>query len=91
MIGSRQSQDRNHADLGWLDVHHTFSFANYCYPESIRFESLRAIGQDPIRPAGGPGPGDGVEIRDEPRLMLEGLEEAGFVLWDLSAAEELRP
>lgn len=50
-----RASDRGHADHGWLDTHHTFSFANYYNPDQMNFGVLRVLNDDIVEPGRGFG------------------------------------
>jgi quercetin 2,3-dioxygenase len=53
MINIRKSDERGHANHGWLDTHFTFSFADYYESKHVHFRTLRVTNDD--RVAGGAG------------------------------------
>jgi len=70
----KAANERGHANHGWLDSYHTFSFANYHNPEWVHFGALRVLNDDHV--SGGMGfgkhPHDNMEIVSIP---LEGSLE----------------
>ncbi|CZT11970.1 probable protein yhhW [Rhynchosporium graminicola] len=47
-IVPRRSEDRGHANHGWLNTYHSFSFANYYDPQFQHFGSLRVLNEDRV-------------------------------------------
>lgn len=63
---------RGHADHGWLNAHHSFSFAQWYNPERVHFGALRVLNDDIVAPKMGFGkhPHDNMEIITIP---MEGI------------------
>jgi redox-sensitive bicupin YhaK (pirin superfamily) len=53
MIEVRPSSARGHANYGWLDTRHTFSFSDYYDTKFMGFRSLRVINEDRVQPGAG--------------------------------------
>lgn len=53
MINIRKSNERGHANHGWLDTRFSFSFADYYDPQNVQFRTLRVMNDDRVAGGGG--------------------------------------
>lgn len=75
-----KANDRGHANHGWLDAHHSFSFGGWYNPEKIHFGKLRVLNDDIVKAGYGFGehPHDNMEIITIPlKGALEHKDNAG--------------
>jgi redox-sensitive bicupin YhaK (pirin superfamily) len=87
MITIRRAFDRGHANHGWLDTYHTFSFASYRDPTHVHFRALRVMNEDVVAP----GQGFGTHPHENMEIVTYVLEGALEHRDSMGNGEVLRP
>ncbi len=87
MIRVRKAQDRGHANHGWLDTYHTFSFSTYQDRDHMKFRSLRVMNEDTVAP----GQGFGTHPHNDMEIVTYVLEGALEHKDSMGNGEVLRP
>jgi redox-sensitive bicupin YhaK (pirin superfamily) len=87
MIELRKAEDRGHADHGWLDTYHTFSFGSYRDPQHRGFRSLRVMNEDFVQA----GQGFGTHPHHDMEIVTYVLEGALEHKDSMGNGEVLRP
>ncbi len=87
MIRIRRSTERGHANHGWLDTFHTFSFADYYDAAHEQFHALRVMNEDRVAP----GMGFGMHGHKDMEIVTIVLEGALVHQDSLGNGEVLRP
>jgi redox-sensitive bicupin YhaK (pirin superfamily) len=87
MITIRRAEDRGHANHGWLNTYHTFSFASYRDANHVHFRALRVMNEDWVAP----GQGFGTHPHDNMEIVTYVLEGALEHRDSMGNGEVLRP
>jgi redox-sensitive bicupin YhaK (pirin superfamily) len=87
MIAIRRAAERGHANHGWLDTYHTFSFASYHDPRHVHFRALRVMNEDFVAP----GQGFGTHPHADMEIVTYVLEGALEHRDSMGNGEVLRP
>ena len=87
MIAIRKADERGHADYGWLDTYHTFSFSSYRDAKHMGFRSLRVMNEDVVQP----GQGFGTHPHQNMEIVTYVLEGALEHKDSMGNGEVLRP
>ncbi len=87
MIAIRRAAERGHANHGWLDTYHTFSFASYHDSRHMHFRALRVMNEDFVAP----GQGFGTHPHADMEIVTYVLEGALEHRDSMGNGEVLRP